>query len=269
MKWTVPKIWEGSTAFIIGGGPSLETMDWAPLRSHRIIGCNDAYMLGPWVDVCMFGDISWFNTHDHKWIEFPEGVEAPSWAHKANCRKVAGLKQFYGLKVTCCERDIELEGPRSDIFQLERMPRGLSLRPDRVGWNCNTGAAAINLAILFGVTRIILLGFDMKGRKWKDEEEKKQERIIAEEYHSVPERDALLYRIRSAQRNGFENPDEFKPNWHPNLKNHCNPEQYKKFLTDFEHVATDLKKIDGVEVLNATEGSRLTLFPMVELGDVL
>jgi hypothetical protein len=39
---------------------------------------------------------------------------------------------------------------------------GISTDPILLGWNNNSGAAAINLAVHTGVKKIILLGFDMK-----------------------------------------------------------------------------------------------------------
>ena len=46
---------------------------------------------------------------------------------------------------------------------MDRWPKGLVLdRPGKIAWNYSTGAFAINLAILFGAHRIVLLGYDMK-----------------------------------------------------------------------------------------------------------
>lgn len=59
-------------------------------------------------------------------------------------------------------------------------------------------------------------------------------------------------------------------NWH---KDYPPPESktwdpYPRFLRPFPVIAEDLKRL-GVECLNATEGSALTVFPMVKLEDVL
>jgi len=54
--WKPPKIWQGSPAFIIGGGPSVNDVDFSLIKHHRIIGVNNSYQLGDWVDVCWFGD---------------------------------------------------------------------------------------------------------------------------------------------------------------------------------------------------------------------
>ena len=43
---------------------------------------------------------------------------------------------------------------------MERRSRGLHF--NALGWNYNTGAVAINLALLLGAAKINLLGFDMQ-----------------------------------------------------------------------------------------------------------
>jgi len=51
-----PQIWKDGIAFILGGGPSLNDVDFDLIKNRRIIGVNNAYQLGDWVDVCWFGD---------------------------------------------------------------------------------------------------------------------------------------------------------------------------------------------------------------------
>jgi len=268
MKWSVPKMWESGTAFIIGGGPSLEGMDWDPFHDHRIIGCNDAYLLGPWVDVCCFGDVEWHRAHDYKWVHLPEEVRIPDCVAKHNGTKFAGLRQYSGIKVTNCHS--QFDESRRDVLQLNRYERGLSDDPAWLGWNCNTGAAAINLALLFGCKRVVLLGFDMAARPIADEREREEERIIHERVHDGSERQMLQQRIDWSRQNGHGDPRDFKANWHPNIKNHCNPSHYDKFIDNFKFVERDLpKKFPEAEILNATPGSRLETFPMVSLEEVL
>ena len=142
--WHAPIIWPGNTAYIVGGGPSLEGFDWDLLKDKRVIGCNDAYLLGEdIVDVCCFGDWQWWNEY-----------------HKE------GFKKYGGLKVTCC---VELVGNEEDknIHVMRREPRGVWNIPGKVGWNGHTGAMAINLAAIFGASKIVLLGFDMKLKEGK------------------------------------------------------------------------------------------------------
>lgn len=61
--YAIPPVWLGETVWIIGGGTSLRGFDWEGIRGRRIIGCNDAYLLGSWVGVCCFGDRGWYRIH--------------------------------------------------------------------------------------------------------------------------------------------------------------------------------------------------------------
>ena len=160
MKWKVPKLWEDSTAIVIGGGASIlkqfnipnsvvndvftgksKPVVYSPyleqIHSSHVIAVNVAYKIGNWIDIMFFGDVS-------TWHEDSENIV-----------------QFKGLRVTCAK---ELDDD-SRLKWLQRDPRkrhGISTNPEMVSWNNNSGAATINLAVHMGAKRIILLGFDMK-----------------------------------------------------------------------------------------------------------
>lgn len=166
MTWTVPRIWEGGRCIIIGGGPSMlsqfnispelvarvrDRSDptgpdayssyMEPIHGEHVIGVNDAYLIGTWIDVCHFGDGGWYRVHRERLAAWPN------------------------LKVTHCPAfaDDRLAS-REGIKYLRRDPDkklGLSQNPRRLSWNFNTGSSAIGLAVHFGVRQIILLGFDM------------------------------------------------------------------------------------------------------------
>jgi len=58
-------------------------------------------------------------------------------------------------------------------------------------------------------------------------------------------------------------------NWHKYYKDQQKKhEPYARFKFPFPHIAKGLKN-HGVECLNATPGSELAVFPMVDLGEVL
>lgn len=208
--WTVPPIWKGGTVYIIGGGPSLLDMDLTPLHdtAHRVIGVNNAFALGPWVDVCYFGDCRWWDRNKDE------------------------LKDFPGLVVSSCNRKAPWM-PRW-VKQLKRNHKtiGITHGADSISWNNNSGASAINLAVQLGAKKIVLIGFDMqvkegapnKGHNWHDRHER------------------------------FHTPAE-------NIYAH-------RFLKSFGVLAQDLEAA-GVECVNATPGSKLTVFPMVKLEDVV
>ncbi len=138
-SWSPTTIWQGQPCYVIGGGPSLRGFEWEALKGRNVIGCNAAYLLGaqvvPWL---IFGDASFL--HQHK----------------------EPLKQYVadgGTVVTNCSRVRKPPLP-SWVHNLKKEIHGLS--KDGLGWNGNTGASAINLALLFGANPVYLLGFDMQ-----------------------------------------------------------------------------------------------------------
>lgn len=160
MKWKVPRMWEGGTAIILGGGSSLLKQFDVPVeviqdvysgkakpsayspyleqihKSH-VIAVNVAYKIGSWIDVVFFGDSSTW--HEDK----------------------AELVKFKGLRVTCAN-ELTNDNRLKWLARDPRKKHGISTNPEMVAWNSNSGGACINFAVHLGVKRIILLGFDMK-----------------------------------------------------------------------------------------------------------
>ena len=160
--WQVPKMWEGEDVWIIGGGPSIidsfdipnevvkavrlrekgiETYSpyFAAIHSKYVIGINVAYQFGDWVDICFFGDKSFFLQHQGELSHFKKLV--------VTCCKKVGEKNLGWVKY------LPAKGSKSGY--------GISENPGQVRWNENSGAAAISVAALTGAKRIILVGFDM------------------------------------------------------------------------------------------------------------
>ena len=134
-RWKPVETWKDRDVFIIGGGDSLKGFDWSLLKNECTIGCNSAFILGSETcKICFFGDSKWFRKFH---IE---------------------LTKFDGLVFTS-HRDYAY---RKDdwIWYVQRQAKGLS--KTKLGWNKNTGASAINLALILGAKNVYLLGFDMK-----------------------------------------------------------------------------------------------------------
>lgn len=176
----------------------------APLHNKNVIGTNVAYMLGPWISVLYFCDARFFRLHSE------------------------GINNFHNIKATCASAfGTELEGRLANVKRLKRDYKpGLSSRPDTICWNSNSGAAAINFAVLAGAKRILLLGFDMLSQEGETH------------WHSV----------------------------YGNIRTHKNT--FKRFLVKFPDIARDAKK-RGVEILNVSPNSAITVFPKVSLKEVL
>jgi len=132
-----------------------------PIHNKHVIGVNNAYQIGAWIDAILFGDSSWYLKH----------------------RKV--LATWPGIKVSCVPRFGNLPQERMEgIKYLAKDPKhskGLSPNSRKVGWNSNSGAAAMNLGIHFGAKRLFLLGFDMKrtgkATHWHDGNRKHPKRL--------------------------------------------------------------------------------------------
>lgn len=138
-------IWEDHPCYIVGGGPSLDAFPWDALRGRLVLGCNaTCYMspvLIPWT---IFGDASFIDQHrDALELYVARGGQVVSPSSKF--RKARNTPPW--LKV------------------MNKQTKGLGT--DRLGWNGNTGASAINLALLMGANPIYLLGYDMKQSKGK------------------------------------------------------------------------------------------------------
>jgi hypothetical protein len=133
--WIPKADWLNQDVFVIGGGPSLRDFDWTLLHSELTIGCNTAFKLGADVcKICYFGDNSWY-----EYFKFE-------------------LAKFKGIVFTS-----DKHFAKSKIPWLWTMPRqAQGLHHAALGWNGNTGASAINLALILGAKRVYLLGFDMK-----------------------------------------------------------------------------------------------------------
>lgn len=142
--WSPPRIWEGRTVFILGGGPSLTMSPLHLLKNERVIAVNDAFLrqeAAP--DVAYFGDCKWW---DWNKTEF---------------------KKFSGLKITTCQRLYHIKIIKT--FKRGK-PLGIETTRGYIAWNNCSGLSAINIAYHFGAKKIVLVGFDM-GPMNKDDKE--------------------------------------------------------------------------------------------------
>lgn len=229
--WNVPRMWEGGDCWIIGGGSSIPRQfgvpddiiakvnskelpfssysDYlSPLHNKNVIGVNLAFLLGGWVSVMYFCDAQIFKIYKPL------------------------MSQFHNLKVTCASTFTNYKSEMINIKRLKRDNRpGLSFRSDTICWNQNSGAAAINFAVLTGAKRILLLGFDMQP-------------VEGVRTHWVNGLDGSLYR-RPSTKTVFTN-----------------------FLKKYPIIAKEAKQAK-VEILNVNSNSALKDFKVVTLQQVL
>ncbi len=197
----VPRLWPGETVVCLGGGPSLTQSDVDACRGKaRVIAIKEAYLLAPWADVLYSCDFKW-------------------WYGEKGAPTFAGMK--YGLEAGSAKWGVNIlrntgqEGVETD-------PTGL-----RTGQN--SGYQAVNLAVHFGASRIVLLGFDM----WRSPEGKSnwfEGQGIAKSYHVAS--------------------------------------PYPMFISFFATMVEPLKAL-GVEVVNCSRSTMLRSFPQMTLEDAL
>lgn len=130
--WTVPRTWEGETAYILAAGPSLYLVELERLRGRPTIAVNFSYLKAPWADVI-------YATDGHFWPLVDDRQHQNS------------------LKISVAESEVPgvLRLENTGLSGFEESPSGL-----RIGWTSTY--AAINLAVHFGAARIVLLGVDMR-----------------------------------------------------------------------------------------------------------
>jgi len=135
----IPKLYPNCEAILAAPGPSLTESVVEQLRAvkHRyvIIGIGDVYKVIDFMDEHYACDARWWNVHGEKINELRPGLS--SWCYDEDGRK-------YGAK--------KVDGVGKN---------GFSTDPKRIHFGSNSGYQALNLAYLFGCTKMILVGYNM------------------------------------------------------------------------------------------------------------
>lgn len=129
--------WSGETAVIVASGPSAKDapLDLAKGKA-RFIAINRSLDLCPWSDV-------WY------------GCDFAFWKH------VDGGPGFTGLKLTI-EHRASKEWPEIKLVECKKADDRIVLdKLNKVGWGGNSGFHALNLAVQFGCSKILMVGVDM------------------------------------------------------------------------------------------------------------
>ena len=140
--WSVPAMWPGETAVIVGGGPSLDLdqvrrVGMARCADRcRVIAVNDAVWPCWWADWLHAGDLKWWHAY-------------------AN----AGAARYAGLKTTLAEGPPTAWGVRR---VQDTGPAGFDPRADSCRNGKSSAYQAMHLAAHAGAARLVLLGIDMR-----------------------------------------------------------------------------------------------------------
>lgn len=226
--------WQGLTAALIAGGPSLTPSDVEIVHQARLegrlraIAVNDAYLLAPWADAHYAADAKW-----HAW--HTTGIQKP--ALKLSADQVAARWAEFAGQRCSVEWGMDYPTPvpnavvadlRVHLLRNLHGPyhgEGLSKDPEAIVSGRNSGFQALNLAVLAGAKRIILLGYD-----------------------GAPGSDGRTH-------------------WHGG---HPSPSAgiYEHIRRSFSVVESELEAA-GVTVLNCSPGSAINAFPKASLAEVL
>ena len=133
--------WHGECCIVAAPGPSLTPEVAEACRGDRVIAVNDAYRRLPFADVLYACDARWWGVHGNC-----NGFAGEKWSSHGRDNQKLKEADLYGLTL--------VHGGNG---------KGFSLNPERIHYGGNGGFQAVNLAILFGVHRIVLVGFDMHG----------------------------------------------------------------------------------------------------------
>jgi hypothetical protein len=132
--WTIEPEWLGQTAFIVGGGPSLRSIDLNVLRGQKIIAINTSYQVVPFADFLLFADFNWWDHYSKQ------------------------LDGFAG-RLVCASRTPM--NPRL-LMVRRKVPPGLDQPNDCLPIQYTTATGAMGLAVKLGAKKLVLLGIDGK-----------------------------------------------------------------------------------------------------------
>lgn len=145
--------WAGQSAYLVGGGPSLRTLDWGLLADRsRVLAINRAFLDCPKA-------AAWFS-EDLRVIELYHG--RPEWARFGGAKLFHSLDPVFTARARALDPGLQIvECRRRDKYWSRSLAEGLCQ-------SSNSGVGAINLACILGADPIYLLGFDCRGERGRE-----------------------------------------------------------------------------------------------------
>jgi len=140
--WSVPRAWPGERCFVLCGGESLRAQrELVPRLRGRVIAVKHGVVLRPDADVLFFAG------------ERPADIAPPL------------LAAYLGPCVVVRGKGHPVFPDTARRVWRTATHESWSADPTMV-CGFDAGTSAINLAILFGSTEIVVLGYDMLGGRW-------------------------------------------------------------------------------------------------------
>ena len=158
--------WEGKTAVVIATGPSLTRDQVETVRvlhldgAVKCIAVNDAYLWADFADVQYSADSRWHEWHTKGIEKAALGLSAADVAQR--------WATFKGQKCSIQSSGANIKDEAVHILRNRDHPfhgNGLSSNPQILVTGRNSGFQALNLAILAGAAKVILLGYDGRADK--------------------------------------------------------------------------------------------------------
>ncbi len=168
-KGVEPKF-KNRTGVLIATGPSLSESQLNIVRSRHMAGdvhvftINNTYQVYPETDVHLSCDGPWWRWYSND--EFLMNLPAEKWTWYPEFAEEFGINYIFG----------------------EEKKRGLSLDPRIVHINHGSGPMIMNLAILYGCTKLVLIGHDMKFAKDYDPKNQKPGSIPRHYFGEYPKK---------------------------------------------------------------------------------
>ena len=136
----IERFFAGQTVAILGSGPSLTTEQVDRCLGTALIAISDARQLAPWADVLYSSDARWWDHHQ---------------------------PFFYGLKLGLAPAPafpgvFTLRPDTESVFSDDPTALATGRGGDGYAHYNSSGYQAINLAVLLGAKRILLLGYDLR-----------------------------------------------------------------------------------------------------------
>jgi hypothetical protein len=137
----IPARWRGATVIVAAPGPSLTAEVVERCKGHRTVAVQDAYRLMPFADVLYGCDAEWWRVHGGA-----AGFNGQKWStHDDAHNDKRAVAADYGVHLVA-----------------GKAAEGFSLDPAVIHYGSSSGFQAVNLAILMGAAKIVLIGFDMR-----------------------------------------------------------------------------------------------------------
>lgn len=138
--WTVPPLWSGQTAYIIGGGPSVTPEMLESIKGRLSMAVNMSYLTAPWSTVMFFADLRLWE--------------------RETAERQKSLDAYAGVIATT---NMSAKGDR--LLRLKRVvpdsdATGFSTAKDTVSMERTSLQGAMNLCYHLGSRRMVLLGAD-------------------------------------------------------------------------------------------------------------